>query len=182
MKYGSKDKLLEIFTKMKKDEKEVLEILKKTKFAPHDTDNGWAEPFITQLVLYDFEFDGELILIDHYNKNNYAPKEVFSNTIDYSQFIQKLINYFKGNNPGPVILDDSYVSISIFGVKYNDENKYVEFLVMDPHASDKPEIGIYIIILDEYGCFKNIIPKGEVLASFFINFLNHKPWMVYFPK
>ena len=53
---------------------------------------------------------------------------------------------------------------------------------MDPHAINKPEIGIYIITLDENGEFININPFEHVLASEAIMFSNKKPWMVYFPK
>ena len=85
MKYGSKDKLIEIFMRMKEGqntEEKVINVLLDKKFAPFETDSGWAEPFISQLVLYDFWFEGELLLINNYSNNNYAPKEVFSRILN----------------------------------------------------------------------------------------------------
>ena len=88
MKYGDKNTLVDIFTKMKENKNHTneLNILKNKEFAPHESSNGWAEPFISQLVLYDFGFEGELILINNYPSNSYDPKEVFSETLDFEQF------------------------------------------------------------------------------------------------
>ena len=184
MKYGDKNTLIDIFMKMTKDKdnSEVLNKLINKKFAPHETDCGWAEPFISQLVLYDFGFEGEILLINNYYENNYAPKEVFSNTLDFAKFKEKLKNHFSQKNPGPIILDDSYISISIIGVKFNEENKNIELLIMDPHAVENPKEGIYIIVLDNEGRQINIIPDKKVLASLAIVFSQNKPWMAYFPK
>ena len=213
MKYGSKEKLIEIFKKMKQEQdntemlekksldkefspletdkgeakgKYSIEMLEKKllekEFAPFETDKGWAEPFITQLVLYDFGFKGELLLIDHYCPNNYAPEEVFSTTLDFNSFKEKMKTHFTQKNPAPIILDDSYISISIIGVKFNELNNNIELLIMDPHATDKPEDGLYIIILDESGDCLEIIPNKHVLASLAITFSYNKPWMAYFPK
>ena len=84
MKYGKKDTLMEIFKKMykKEDKEKVINILSNKDFAPFENSDGWAEPFISQLVLYDFGFEGELILINGYSNNNYAPKEVFSRILN----------------------------------------------------------------------------------------------------
>ena len=185
MKYGSKEKLIEIFKKMR-EEQDNIEMLEKKlsekEFAPFETDKGWAEPFISQLVLYDFGFKGELLLIDHYYSNNYVPEEVFSATLNFNQFKEKIKTHFKQNNPAPIILDDSYISISIIGVKFNELNNNIELLIMDPHASDKTENGLYIIILDESGDFIEKIPNKHVLASLAITFSYNKPWMAYFPE
>ena len=64
---------------MKKNKKIscALDNLENKTFAPHDLHDGWAESFISQLVLYDFGFEGELILVNDYPKFFYAPKEVF---------------------------------------------------------------------------------------------------------
>ena len=88
MKYGDKNTLVDIFTKMKENKNHTneLNILKNKEFAPHESSNGWVEPFISQLVLYDFGFEGELILINNYPSNSYDPKEVFSETLDFEQF------------------------------------------------------------------------------------------------
>ena len=55
-------------------------------------------------------------------------------------------------------------------------------MIMDPHASNNPEDGLYIITLDENGEFKQIEPEKLILASHSIYFSNNKPWMVYITK
>jgi hypothetical protein len=185
MKYGSKDKLIEIFIKMKEGqniEEKTLNVLLDKKFAPFETDSGWAEPFISQLVLYDFGFEGELLLINNYSNNNYAPKEVFSRTLNFNEFKEELKIHFKQDNPGPIIIDDSYSSLSIIGVKFDEENNNIELIIMDPHAVKYPEIGLYIIILNDIGEFVGIIPNEFVLCSRSVKFSDNKPWMAYIPK
>lgn len=184
MKYGAKDTLLDIFIKMKnnQDTSEVLNSLIDKKFAPYETDNGWAEPFISQLVLYDFGFDGELILINSYSNHNYAPQGAFNRTITFKQFKELLKTHFNQENPGPIIIDDSYSSLSIIGVKFDDKSENIELIIMDPHTYDKPEKGLYIIVLNKDGEFYNIIPFEHVLASKSVFFDRNKPWMAYIPK
>ena len=184
MKYGPKNTLMEIFKKMckKENKEEILEILSKKQFAPFENNNGWAEPFISQLVLYDFGFEGDLILVNGYPKNSYAPKEVFDKTVDFKEFKEILKDHFSKANPGPIILDDSYASIAIIGIKFSNDKENIELMIMDPHASNNPEDGLYIITLDENGEFKQIEPEKLILASHSIYFSNNKPWMVYITK
>ena len=184
MKYGSKNILLEIYKKMcKKENKDkILDILSKKTFAPFENNNGWAEPLISQLVLYDHGFEGDLILVNGYPKNSYAPKEVFDKCVEFKEFKKILKNHFSTENPGPIILDDSYASIAIIGIKFNNDNENIEMMIMDPHAVNEPEKGLYIITLDEIGKFKQIEPEKLVLASGSIVFSNNKPWMIYIPK
>ena len=184
MKYGDKKTLIGIFKKMKKgqDISLVLNKLIKKGFSPYETDSGCAEPFISQLVLYDFGFDGELILINGYCNLNYAPKEVFSKTIDFNEFKEKLKTHFNQINPGPIIIDDAYISVVIFGVKFNESNNSLELLIMDPHGVDDEGKGIYIIVLNEEGKQLEIIPNESVLESKSVSFSDGKEWMAYFPK
>ena len=183
MKYGDKNILIDIFKKMKKD-KDISEILNKLKdkqFSPYEAESGWAEPFISQLVLYDFGFDGDLILINGYFSHNYAPEEVFTENLDFNQFKEKLKNHFMQKNPGPIIMDDSFVSICIIGVKFNEENKGLELLIMDPHGVENFEKGLYIVALDEEGILFDVEPE-PALVSKGIFFVDNKKWMAYFPK
>ena len=181
MKYGDKDFLIEIFKKMRKDKNidDAINKLKNKPFSPFENDNGWAEPFISQLVLFDFGFDGELILINGYSNNNYAPEEVFEDKIDFNKFKEKLKSHFMQKNPAPIIIDDSYVSVCIIGVKFNKEN-CIELLIMDPHGAENYEKGLYITVITEEGITFDIKPEKAFvsLGIFFIN----KKWMAYFPK
>ena len=185
MKYGAKNTLIDIYKKMKKNQdiSNALNGLENKTFAPHDIGCGWAEPFISQLVLYDFGFEGELILVNGYPKNYYAPKEVFEITIELSEFKELLKNHFIQKNAGPIIMDDGYSSLSVIGVKFDDENLIMQLIIMDPHAVSKPEIGLYIVILDSIeGNFIDLIPNNHVCASAAVHFSDKKPWMIYVPK
>ena len=185
MKYGDKNTLIDIFIKMAKNQdksKEALNKLINKKFAPHETDAGWAEPFISQLILYDFGYEGELILINGYSTHNYAPEEVFNRKLSFKEFKELLKNYFMQENPGPIIIDDSYSSLSIIGVKFDDEKENMEIIIMDPHTVDYPEIGLYIVVLNKEGENIEIIPNEHVLCTRSVQFSNNKPWMAYIPK
>ena len=188
MKYGLKKTLMEIYEKLckKENKEEIIKILSSKEFAPFENSDGWAEPFISQLVLYDFGFEGDLILVNDYPKNSYAPKEVFDKTVNFNEFKEILKKNFSQTSPPPLILDDSYVSISIIGIELNEgkEGKEgnISLMIMDPHSTIKPEMGLYIITLDENGGFINIEPNGKVLVSPAIFFNKNKPWMVYIPK
>ena len=185
MKFGDKNTLIDIYKKMAKnpDNSTAIDKLKEKKFAPFEIDNGWAEPFISQLVLYDFGFDGELILVNGYCNHAYAPEEVFQEKINFTKFIEKLKNHFKQENPTPIIIDDSYISVSIIGIKFDEKNKNIELLIMDPHVGDVKivENGLYIVILNEEGIQLGKIPDQNVLVSNGIYF-HEKEWMAYFPK
>ena len=165
----------------KENKDELVDILSKRTFAPFENQSGWAEPFISQLALYDFGFEGDLILVNGYPKNSYAPKEVFDKTVDFKEFKEILKNYFNSPNPAPIILDDSWASVAIIGVQFNKDNENIELMIMDPHARSEPEEGLYIITLDEKGEFGRIEPEKLVLASPSIYFIE-KPWMAYIPK
>ena len=185
MKYGAKKKLNEIYKDMKKNKKisNALDDLENKTFAPHDLDNGWAEPFISQLVLYDFGFQGDLKLVNGFPKFFYAPKEVFEEPIELSEFKELLKSHFMQNNAGPIIMDDGYSSLSVIGVKFDEENSNFQLIIMDPHTVNKPEIGIYIVILNSTnGNFIELVPNNQVCASASVHFSNKKPWMIYVPK
>ena len=187
MKYGPKNILIEIYKKMNSsfdDEKlnNIVNILTNKNFAPYDNNNGWAEPFISQLVLYDYGFKGDLILINDYPKRAYAPKEIFNRIVNFKEFKEILKQHFSQKNPGPIILDDSQASICIIGIKFLTENNNIEVIIMDPHTTVEAEKGLYIITLDENGGFVEINPPKLILAGSSIYFDENKPWMVYIPK
>ena len=182
MQYGPKKTLMEIYKKLckKENKEEILNLLSLKEFAPFENTDGWAEPFISQLVLYDNGFEGDLILVNDYPKRSYAPKEVFDKTVDFNGFKEILKQHFSQENPAPIILDDSCSSIGLFGIEIKEEK--ISLMIMDPHATNKPEMGLYIITLDENGGFIQIEPQGKVLVSYAIYFNNNKPWMAYIPK
>ena len=182
MEYGKKEKLLEIYNKINKNQnQETKEILQKKIFAPFEN-NGWAEPFISQLVLYDFGFKGELLLVNGYPEESFAPKNVFPITINFDDFKQFLKDYFKDKNKsGPIILDDSMISVCIIGVKFNQNEASLELLILDPHARNEMpgEDGLYIVVLDYEGKQITVLPESCLVSRGV--FFNNKRWMVYYP-
>ena len=184
MKYGDKNTLIDIYKKMKNGQEifEVLNILKNKVFAPFETESGWAEPFISQLVLYDFGFEGDLILVNGYPRNSYAPKEVFDKTVTFKEFKEIIKNHFNNANSGPIILDDAIASTAIIGIEFNTDNGNISLMIMDPRAINNPRDGLYIISLDANGKRIQIEPNNLILASNSIYFSDNKPWMVYIPK
>jgi hypothetical protein len=191
IKYGKKDILLNIFqamneekNKSEKDNKtqEAYKDLKEKEFAPYDTENGWAEPFISQLILYKFGFKGELILINAYSTHNYAPESVFNRKLSFVQFKELLKEHFAQKHPAPIIIDDSYSSLSIIGIKCDKESNNIELIIMDPHVVGDPKNGLYIIVLNEQGEFFEIKPFEHVYCSRAVYFNYNKPWMAYIPE
>lgn len=182
MQYGSKKTLMEIYKKLckKENKEEILNLLSLKEFAPFENSNGWAEPFISQLVLYEHGYEGDLILVNDYPKRSYAPKEVFDKTVDFNGFKEILKQHFNQENPSPIILDDSISSIGLIGIEIKEEK--ISLMIMDPHSTIDPEKGLYIITLDENGGFIQIEPEGKVLASSAVFFNKNKPWMAYIPK
>ena len=162
IKYGSKDILIEIFEKMsnKTNKEEIIKILSRKEFAPFENSDGWAEPFISQLVLYDYGYKGDLILVNGYPNRSYAPKEVFDKTVNFDEFKQILKSHFSQKN----------------------RNDNVDLMIMDPHDSGSAGKGLYIITLDKNGEFVQKEPEELILASTSIYFAENKPWMVYIPK
>lgn len=182
MNFGAKETLIEIYKKMKTNQANSNSLENKV-FAPHEIDCGWAEPLISQIVLYNFGFEGKLLLVNGYPKHYYAPKEVFEIIINLSEFKELLKKHFIQENAGPIIMDDGYISISVIGAKIDDENLNMQLIIMDPHAVNEPEKGLYIVILDSIeGNLIELIPNKHVCASAAVHFSDNKPWMVYVPK
>ena len=168
--------------KKNQDISTALASLENKAFAPHELDDGWAEPYISQLVLYDFGFEGELILVNGYPNFCYTPKEVFEKTIELNEFKELLKNHFIQKNPCPIIMDDGYISISVIGVKFDEENLNMKLIIMDPHSINEPEEALYIVIIVSDGNCIELIPNKQVYASGSVHFSNKKPWMIYVPK
>ena len=154
--YGSKEKLLEIFMD-KNALNQVPEFLLLKEFAPFETENGWAEPFIAQLILHDLGLHGELFLVNEYKKSAYAPAQVFDKVISYEEFIVFLLKHFAQKYPLPIMIDDSFLSMTIIGVEKCKNSNHLNLLIADPHVYDlsKAENGIYHVTLDEKGNFEN---------------------------
>lgn len=57
--------------------------LKNSEFAPHELGNGWAEPFIGNLIFYYLGIETGLKTINDYPKKSNAPSEVFEENLDF---------------------------------------------------------------------------------------------------
>lgn len=121
-KYGSKEKLTEIFNKLNNQDisSALPEYFNNRNFAPFDNEKHWAEPFISFLIASDMgipKHDSSLFLINDYPKSSFAPKEVFDEYICSSkEFIYNVRNYFVNNeNKYPIVIDDSIRTFCIVG-------------------------------------------------------------------
>lgn len=179
--YGKRECLIEKIKKLKNLTEEP-ECLKNRLFAPFETDNGWIEPFISQIICNDYNITGKLILVNSYPEDAYAPKEFFDNKIyDFKELKQMLFEHFNKENALPVIVDDAKISLCIIGIaECSDGN--VLILYMDPHADrDKDPINniFYVKVGQEGKGLKS--KKGyDLRIQFFLNYkYNH--WMVFIP-
>ena len=173
--YGGRNKLLEIYKKIYNN---IPIYIQNTKFCPFESLDGWAEPFISQLISYDFGYKGNLFLINKYNKRAYAPEEEFKIIYTFDEFISKIIDYFKKDNCYPIILDDAQISICLAGVKTNEDGSYL-LLILDPHVqqNEKGEKNIYYTRIEKDGGYiKKNNPQFNLLGHM-IYFNKEKSWM-----
>jgi hypothetical protein len=179
LNYGKRDVLLNLYLKVYK--KEEIPNYLNIPFSPFENENGWAEPFISKLILFDFGFEGQLILINNYPFNAYAPEEVFDKIIKFEDFVNLLDEHFNHENSTPVIIDDSIVSVIISGIK--KENDFIYFIILDPHIrdDDKGEKGVYFIKLNKNGYFDfEENPQPTILGQTLC--FDEKSWMVFIPN
>jgi hypothetical protein len=180
-KYGSRKKLDEIYLQ-KNSLSTIPEYLEKTMYAPFESENGWGEPFISQLIFYDQGINGRLLLINKYPRNAFAPREVFEETIlEYNEFVSLLIDHFGNQYAPPIIIDDSIISINILGFSFNGDK--FQILIGDPHVpQDKQgEVGIYTVTLTEEGLIDNELTVQNTNHTFSIHF-KVKGWMMFIPN
>lgn len=183
--FGSKEKLLMIYKNMTKSE-EIVKLLNSAKFSPHELENGWAEPFIGQLVLFHFGVKRSLRLINGYPKNANAPISVFNpEKLKFEQFLNLLWNNFKNEENYPVMIDDASFAYCIIGISGSWKDN-ITLYIADPHIGKEafPKFGIYTVTLDKYGKFisssvketdrKNLYMFG---CDRYIDF-QEKPWMI----
>lgn len=176
------------------------EILKSAKaFAPHDTSNGWAEPFIGEMVMHFFEIPADLETLNRIPQDCNAPQEVFHRPpMTFGQFKERLERHFKRENAAPVMLDDASSSFTIVGIGSQEAN--LTLWIADPYIKEgvdriqkgNTHVGLYTVTLDSHGkqirCSLSEEDKGQVysmhygvLSSMALKF-HEKPWMILFPK
>ena len=184
--FGNKATLLDLYCKLYSQEIDSLKhkALIEAKFAPHDNESGWAEPFIGHLCLYYFNVPSDLFLINGIPDHHYTPKEVFVKTFDFKEFIVLLQNKMTL----PVMLDDGIFALTILEVD-KLENCY-KLKIGDPHINEKTPKGtcFYEVYLDEFGSqIKHSIDENQAKNMFNagsykgIHF-KEKCWMCLFPN
>jgi hypothetical protein len=147
--YGKRETLDNIYLKLNGLDV-IPEYLANKKYAPFETEYGWGEPFIAQLIFHDLTgIKGDLFLLNSYPNAAYAPVEVFNNKIhNFEAFKNLLIDNFKKDKPFPVIIDDSLVTLMIVGVRVDGD--VVSLVILDPHVVE-PKLGIYNVNFDKEG-------------------------------
>ena len=183
--FGQKEILLILYCKLhsKEFDKKKYESLVEAKFAPHELESGWAEPFIGYLCLDYFNMNSDLFLINGLPDFHNTPKEMFENIVSFKEFIQMLLDKLKL----PVMIDDGIYALTILEVKIKE--KGFKLSIGDPHVNEKTLKGscFYDVDLDESGRQiansideeqkKQMYSKGSYQGIHF----NEKHWMVLFP-
>jgi hypothetical protein len=174
--YGNKDLLLKLFSACYKFNA-TPEYLVNKEFAPHETEFGWAEPFIGRLILQDFGIECDLLLLNEYKNFALAPIEVFDKTICFVELKVLLLNHFNNPFPVPIYIDDTILTFCIIGAV--EENDVLKIMILDPNIKnvDDCEKGIYVNNFDKDGA--NIDSNNKLLRK--LN-LNKNSLMILIPK
>lgn len=186
MTYGARSKLESLYIKTYQPENPNLpDYISNRNFCPFESMDGWAEPFIGKLIMSDYGFEGELLLINSYNEQAYTPKEVFSRIISFQDFIEMVKEHFEKEDASPIMIDDTIVTLCIGGIgkEEADGDDAIRFIILDPHVKNdrKGEQGIYYIIIEKNGEYKMTKNKQETILGNRLRF-NNKGWMVFIPK
>ena len=184
MKYGERQMLEELYIKEYQPGNTVLpDYIVNTKFCPFESMKGWAEPFIAKLVISDFGFKGELLLVNNAIEQAYAPKEVFNRVITFYDFVEMVKKHFENPKAAPIIIDDSLVCLCIGGVgkEESDGDDAIRFIMLDPHVrqNNTGDSGIYYVVIEKDGTFKKEKNKQHNILGHLLHF--KKGWMVYIP-
>lgn len=161
--------------------------------APHDLDNGWAEPFVGQMVLHDRGIESELTTVNGIPSGCNAPHGVFSHSDplkSFAEFKTKLLTHFRPTpehleTAPPVMIDNGTFAMSIVGIGINSNE--TTLWIADPHIHKELNhcslSGLYTVTLNEFGDKEDKpIPRGSTPPSGLhcLNFAT-QPWMVLFP-
>lgn len=166
-------------------------------FAPYDLVNGWAEPFIGEMVMHFHEISASLECVNSIPACN-APRQVFHNkALSFTDFSTRLERHFKTEKASPVMIDDGLTALNIIGMGRRGTDTIL--WIADPHIKDgvnnatgnKTPCGLYSITLDGQG--KQIdcslfhedahqLPGMYCQQSYTGLHFANKPWMVLFPQ
>ncbi|MFI5344128.1 MAG: hypothetical protein ACHQUC_07905 [Chlamydiales bacterium] len=168
-----------------------------TKFAPHDLETGWAEPFIGEMAMHFYHLSSNLERINGFPRHCHAPREVFHHQVlGFQTFKEQLKNHFEKDNPAPIMIDDGTYALTIVGI--GSRGSETKLWIADPHImegvnrlpSEKSPAGLYTVTLNDTGRqidsslrhedFHQVaqLPyQGSYQGLHFEN----KPWMVLFP-
>lgn len=128
-------------------------------YAPFETQYGWAEPFILDLICCDMGISGSLFLLNGYNPVVFTPRELFVKILSFTEFVEIVEeNFSNKKRPLPVVIDDGTLSLCILGLKKvrneKDEISY-KFLIGDPHVNKNidPKSALYTVEVNKIGKF-----------------------------
>lgn len=169
------------------------------RFAPYETPNAWAEPFIGEMALRFYGIDSDLDIVNGIPRHCAAPHQVFHrDPHNFATFKQKLLDHFSSDLPAPVMIDDGVYALTIIGIHENESGDTILTLA-DPHIEegiadpeDRNPYGIYTVTLNEQGQQTSCsldhednyqIPSlfHEGISARAVSFDSHQ-WMALFPK
>lgn len=145
--FGDKDRLLSLFCELYSinSDDEKYKILMKNEFAPHETESGWAEPWIGHLCLHYFGMQSEIILLNGLPKSHANFKEIFNKTKIYD--FKSFLDVLKEKMKLPVMIDDGDYAMLVIDFYENETKDGWHFCITDPHVMENiKEKGSYYII------------------------------------
>jgi hypothetical protein len=154
-RYGEESVLVDIYSRFHSHKKELSRV-DGHPFAPKDVSDGYAEPFIAQMVLYDMGVDADLQVVNGIPAAN-SPHTVFPEEhLSFDVFSGRLKSHFSQASALPVMIDDGVYTFAIIGYGESADG-IVRMWIADPHVApgvnrgDAPVAGLYTIEYDAHG-------------------------------
>lgn len=191
--FGSKQNLQTIY-----HDKYPFEQVNSSKpFAPFELEEGWAEPFIGEMVMHFYGIPASLESLNGIPVTCNAPPSVFHRApMTFTAFVERLQKHFDREHAAPVMIDDSSLAFNIIGIGGKDAD--ITLWIADAHIkeganrsqSEKTPNGLFTITLNGRGeqirCSLN--GEDQHQKSYMDNldyskrlYFNNKRWMVLFP-
>jgi hypothetical protein len=182
-KFGSRTALGPLYALKYGDEELPFE----KPWVPHETELGWAEPFIGQMALQFCGIDSELETLNGFPACH-TPKQVFHNApLNFLEFQKRLTTHFAVADAPPVMIDNGTYALNIIGISVYPTN--ITLRIADPHIENSAasSAGLYSVDLDQEGKFLEsrvvnkslLFSNGSVLNA--LSFDGSRKWMILFP-
>lgn len=115
--YGKRSKLCQVYKDKYGEEMSDNIPPEKPWTAPYERQNGYAEPFIGEMVMHDLGLSADLFFLKDPPKNCDAPRGAYHHCFeDFAGFRKRLCEHFTVPRPAPVMVDNGWHCINIIGM------------------------------------------------------------------